>query len=87
MASLDVANLFTNVSVMWALEVILSIVYSNQSMPPPKIGRNVLREFLILRTTRTPFTCVNGDLYEHCEGVSMRCCLGPTFAEFYMCDL
>ena len=87
MASLDVESLFTNVPVMQTIEIILNNVYSNQSMPPPKIERDVLKELLILCTTRTPFTHVNGDLYEQCDGVSMGSCLGPTFAEFYMCDL
>ena len=30
---------------------------------------------------------VNGDLYIQIDGVSMGTCLGPTFAEFYMCHL
>ena len=42
---------------------------------------------LLICTTETPFKHVNGDLYIQIDGVSMGSCLGPTFAEFYMCHL
>ena len=42
---------------------------------------------LLICTTETPFKRVNGDLYIQIDGISMGSCLGPTFAELYMCHL
>lgn len=86
-ASLDVESLFTNIPVSQTIEIILTNVYNHSTLPPPKISENLLREMLKICTTRTPFKHVNGDIYIQREGVSMGCCLGPTFSEFYMCHL
>ena len=85
--SLDVTNLFTNVPVMETIEIILKNVYNNGNIPAPNIPQETLRQLLIISTTKTPFRHINGDLYIQIEGVSMGSCLGPTFANFYMCNL
>ena len=87
LASLDVESLFTNVPVHDTIDIILKNVYNNPNISAPKIPQHILKQLLILCTTRTPFHHINGDLYIQHEGVSMGSCLGPTFAEFYMCDL
>ena len=46
-----------------------------------------MRSLLLICTTETPFKHVNGDIYIQIDGVSKGSCLGPTFAEFYMCHL
>ena len=80
-------NLFTNVPVKDTIEFILENVYCNHTIAPPKIPKETLRQLLILSTTKTPFRHINGDLYTQIDGVSMGSCLGPTFADFYMCNL
>jgi len=46
-----------------------------------------MRKLLTICTTKTPFYDHLGNLYVQSEGVSMGSALGPTFSEFYMCDL
>ena len=87
LASLDVESLFTNVPVEQTIDIILNNVYHHSTLPPPDIPPSVLKELLLICTTKTPFSNVDGELYVQCEGVSMGSALGPTFAEFYMCHL
>ena len=86
-ASLDVESLFTNVPVHRTVDIILENVYNHPTIPPPKIPSSILKQLLVICTTRTPFQNINGDLYIQHDGVSMGSCLGPTFADFYMCNL
>ena len=87
LASLDVESLFTNVPVRETIQIILENVFHHPTLPPPDIPPSTLEQLLIICTTKTPFSNVNGDLYVQCEGVSMGSALGPTFADFYMCNL
>ena len=87
LASLDVESLFTNVPVQETIEIILKNVYHHPTLPPPDIPASSLKALLTICTTKTPFQDLNGDLYVQCEGVSMGSALGPTFADFYMCNL
>jgi hypothetical protein len=87
LASLDVENLFTNVPVLETIEIILKCVYNNAELAAPKIPRSTMQELLILCTTGVPFYNTNGDIYRQKEGVSMGSPLGPTFANFYMCNV
>ena len=87
LASLDVESLFTNVPVMETIKIILQNVYENPHLPPPEIPRKEMEKLLQICTTRTPFKNINGDLYVQREGVSMGNPLGPTFANYYMCNL
>ena len=56
-------------------------------MPPPKVPRETLRVLLEICTTKTPSRLPNGDLYVQVDGVSLDSCLGPAFADFFMCNL
>ena len=87
LASLDVDNLFTNVPVTETIEIILENTYNHNKLPPPDIPRHILKEFLHICNTATPFQAPDGTIYCQVDGVSMGCCLGPTFANFYMCNL
>ena len=51
-----------------------------------KIKREVLHEMLSICTSRTPLEHINGNVYVQIDEVSMGSCLGPTFAEYYMCE-
>ena len=85
--SLDVESLFTNVPVVDTIEIIVKNVYGHPSIPPPLFPREILRNLLLLCTTKVPFRHINGKQYLQKDGVSMGSPLGPTFADFYMCDL
>ena len=87
LASMDVESLFTNVPVLTTIDIILQNVYHHPTIPPPDFPEMIMKELLIICTTKTPFKNVNGDLYVQREGVSMGSPLGPTFADFYMCHL
>ena len=85
--SLDVESLFTNVPVKDTIDIILNNVYNNKEKNPPKIEKEVLKELLILCTTKVPFRHINGKIYIQVDGVSMGSPLGPTFADFYMAEV
>ena len=88
LASLDVENLFTNVPVAETIQIILDNVYQHSVLPPPRhVPRVIMEQLLLICTTKTPFRTPNGELYVQCDGVSMGSPLGPTLANFYMCDL
>ena len=86
-ASLDVESLFTNIPVVETIDIILRNVYENDSIAPPFILKNILRELLMTCTTENPFRNLNGDTYIQIDGVSMGSPLGPLFANFYMSNL
>ena len=87
LASLDVENLFSNVPVANTIDLILQNTYDHEELAPPPIPRGTMKELLLICTTKTPFRNINGDLYIQREGVSMGNPLGPTFANYYMCNL
>ena len=86
-ASLDVESLFTNVPIDPTIEIILEHVYNHPNIPPPKIPKVILKQFLELCTKEAPFKCPQGKLYLQIEGVAMGSPLGPTFANYYMGNL
>ena len=83
-ASLDVESLFTNVPIDDTINIILNLAYCNNSILPPKIPRNLLKQLLELCTKESPFITPSGKIYQQIEGVAMGSPLGPTFANFYM---
>ena len=87
LTSLDVESLFTNVPVDDTIKIILDNVYNHANLPPLKIPRNTLEALLRACTTEAPFRSPDGMLYRQINGVSMGSPLGPTFADFYMCQL
>ena len=88
LASLDVESLFSNVPVLQTIDIILDNVYRNNSKPPPvSISETIMKELLLICTTKSPFKGVDGNLYLQKDGVMMGSPLGPTFANFYMCHV
>ena len=80
-------SLFTNVPIDPTIEIILQHVYSNPNLPPPKIPKEILKNFLEICTREAPFRCPEGKMYLQVEGVAMGSPLGPTFANYYMGNL
>ena len=87
LSSLDVESLFTNVPVKETIKIILENVYNHPNLSPPKVSKSNLEKMLLICTTKTPFKTPNDQMYVQIDGVSMGSCLGPTFANFYMCNL
>ena len=69
------------------IDIISRNVYHHQSLPPPSIEKETLKELLLACTTESPFRCPNNKMYYQINGIAMGSCLAPTFADFYMCDL
>ena len=86
LVSLDVEKLFTSVPVLDTIDIILESAYNHESLAPPKLPSSILKELLVLCTTKTPFNH-GGKTYLQTDGVSMGSPLGPTFADFYMSHL
>ena len=86
-ASLDVESLFTNVPIDPTIQIILQHTYKHNSLPPPKMPPEILKQLLELCTREAPFRCPENKLYLQVEGVAMGSPLGPTFANFYMGNL
>ena len=87
LAFLDVESVFTNVPVEETIEIIVQNVYQNAQLPPPNIPKTILQKLLLICTTKNPFKTPTNEIYQQCNGVSMGTPLGPTFANFYMCNL
>ena len=62
-------------------------MYTNTPLPAPKLSKSLLENLLMTCTTEAPFRSPDNKLYYQVEGVMMGSPLGPTFADFYMCDL
>lgn len=67
-----------------AIDITLKCVYEHDSIPPPDIEKEKLRELLKLCTSKCPFQTPDGEIYIQIDGVMMGCILGPTLANFYM---
>ena len=87
MASLDVTSLFSNVPVRETVDIILNNMYNNDAVAAPKIQRETMESLLLLCTTESPFRSPDSKLYYQINGVAMGSPPGPTFAEFYICEL
>ena len=87
MVSLDVESLFTNVPVDDTIEIILNHVYNNDLLRKPNIPKVIMKRLLKTCTTECPFYSPTGEIYVQKDGISMGTPLGPTFANYYMCEL
>lgn len=84
LASLDVANLFTNVPVEQTIAILCDHTYRHPHLDPPAIPETIMAAMLRLCTTQVPFRCPRGNLYCQTDGVSMGSPLGVLFAQAYM---
>ena len=87
LASLDVESLFTHVPVKETIDIILQHTYNHPSIPSPDIPKAIMKELLMICTTKSPFRNSTGKLFVQIDGVSIGSPLGPTMASFYMCEL
>ena len=87
LASLDAESLFSNIPVTETISIILDNCYNHPTLPPPKIPAPILENLLRLCTTKAPFRSPSGQLFYQVDGIAMGSPLGPTFANYYMCDV
>ncbi|XP_076039459.1 uncharacterized protein LOC143024531 [Oratosquilla oratoria] len=69
--SLDVENLFTNISVDRTIQYIINIFYHNNDTPNCDIPEPVIKKLLECCTKEAPFTCPRGTKYCQIDGVAM----------------
>ena len=76
-ASLDVESLFTNAPLLQTIDIIIESIYHHPTLKAPRIPPGILKDLLILCTTKTPFKTPDNLLYQQIEGVGMGTPLGP----------
>ena len=83
MASLDVKNLFTNVSVNFTIDLVLKSVFSNNTTEFHGLTKFQLKKLLHWTCKGTVFQ-FNGQLFEQIDGVSMGSPIAPLLADVCM---
>ena len=82
MVSFDVVSLFTNVPLIYTINMIADYVYRSSS--PPPFTKTVFKN--MLKTATQGFFLFNDVLYQQIDGVIMGSPLGPTLANFFLAD-
>ena len=83
MASFDVQSLFTNIPLNETIEIITKGLYKDS----PKymdLTKTQFKELLGIAVKESPFL-FNDKLYMQTDGVAMGSCLGPSFANAFLC--
>ena len=83
MASFDVVSLFTNIPLDETIEIITEELFQN-SNDFQGFSKEQFSELLTLATKDSPFI-FDDKVYTQVDGVSMGSCLGPTFANAFLC--
>ena len=85
MVSFDVKSLFTNISVDFMIDLILSkICYSNLSKTFHGLTKRQLRTLSVWTTKRTNFNFDGGNSYDQIDRVAMGSPTAPAFADIFM---
>ena len=83
MASFDIESLFTNVPLKETTEIITNELvdgnYNTFGLDKPQLSK-----LLTITTSESVFT-FNNKLYAQVDGVSMGSCLGPSYANVFLC--
>ena len=87
--SLDVENIFTNISVNETIDIIINNIHKNLPLSLLKINYLLVyfEKILLACATEVPFHDHLGNIYLQTNGVSIGSVLGPIFSNFYMSDL
>ncbi|MEL6606368.1 MAG: reverse transcriptase domain-containing protein [Cyanobacteria bacterium J06614_10] len=81
MASFDIESLFTNVPLEETTNIILNQYQAENFYG---IENNTMKKLLLFATSESIFM-FNNQLYNQIDGISMGSCLGPTYANTFMC--
>ena len=82
MVSFDVVSLFTNVPLIYTINLISDYIYSSDS--PPPFSKTVFKN--MMKTATQGYFLFDNILYQQIDGVIMGSPLGPTLANFFMAD-
>ena len=82
MVSFDVVSLFTNVPLIYTINLIADYVYSSST--PPPFSKTVFKN--MMKTATQGYFLFNDTLYQQIDGVIMGSPLGPTLANFFLAD-
>ena len=83
MVSFDVVSLFTNVPLLYTINLIADYVYRSSS--PPPFSKTVFKN--MMKTATQGYFLFNDILYQQVDGVIMGSPLGPTMANFFLAVL
>ena len=83
MASFDVESLFTNVPLKETTDIIIDKLV-NGDFDTRGLNREQLKKLLNIATSESVFMFDN-ELYSQIDGVCMGSCLGPTYANAFLC--
>ena len=86
MISLDIQSLFTNVSLLETIDIILNKLFTVSTSIYHGFNKSNFKKLLELSVLETHFL-FNGNVYKQTDGVAMGSPLGPTFANIFMCYL
>ena len=86
MASFDVQSLFTNIPLLQTIDIIIEMLFPDDSTTILNLNQNDFRSLLELIAKNSCFL-FNGQLYEQVDGVSMGNPIAPLFANIFMCYL
>ena len=83
MASFDVESLFTNVPLEETTNIIIDKL-THGNFNTYGLNKDQLKKLLNIATSESVFT-FNNELYSQIDGVCMGSCLGPTYANVFLC--
>ena len=83
MASFDVESLFTNIPLNETIDIIINNLFGDTD-DFMKFSPKQFRDLLELAVKECPFQ-FNNKIYTQLDGVAMGSCLGPTFANAFLC--
>ena len=83
MASFDIQSLFTNIPLGETIEIIVSELFGTSSKFL-QFTKKQFKDLLNLAVKDSPFI-FNSNTYTQIDGVAMGSCLGPTFANAFLC--
>ena len=83
MASFDITSLFTNIPLNETINIIVKQLFKDTDLFMG-FTRKLFTEMLELAVKDSPFQ-FNDKFYSQCDGVAMGNCLGPTFANAFLC--
>ena len=83
LASFDIESLFTNVPLKETTDIVTNTLFE-QNLNTFGLEKKQLEKLLTISTSDSVFT-FNNKLYAQVDGVSMGSCLGPSYANAFLC--
>jgi len=83
MVSFDIQSLFTNIPLQETIDIIVDKLFLGTTTYM-KFNQKLFRELLNLAVKDSPFQ-FNNKFYTQVDGVAMGSCLGPSFANTFLC--